>query len=113
MDQNIIDYIAQNTGDNVREIEGFIAQLKAKESINLKPSRGECKKVSPEEVVKEVSTFYGIPKGKILKKTRNRKVSLIRQIAIYLTRQVCNLPLTKIGEIFGVSDHTSVLYAIR
>jgi len=113
VDQNIIDYIAQNTGDNVREIEGFIAQLKAKESINLKPSRGECKKVSPEEVVKEVSTFYGIPKGKILKKTRNRKVSLIRQIAIYLTRQVCNLPLTKIGEIFGVSDHTSVLYAIR
>ena len=113
VDQNIIDYIAQNTGDNVREIEGFIAQLKAKESINLKPSRGECKKVSPEEVVKEVSTFYGIPKGKILKKTRNRKVSLIRQIAIYLTRQVCNLSLTKIGEIFGVSDHTSVLYAIR
>jgi len=63
--------------------------------------------------LKEVSTFYGIPKGKILKKTRNRKVSLIRQIAIYLTRQVCNLPLTKIGKIFGVSDHTSVLYAIR
>jgi chromosomal replication initiator protein len=113
VDQNIIDYIAQNTGDNVREIEGFIAQLKAKESINLKPTPTECRKVSPEEVIKEVSTFYGVSKNKLLKKTRNRKISLIRQIAIYLTRQVCKLPLTKIGEIFGVSDHTSVLYAIR
>ena len=113
VDQNIIDYIAQNTGDNVREIEGFIAQLKAKESLNLKPSEEKYRQVSPEEVVKEVSTFYGVSKNKILKKTRNRKISLIRQIAMYLTRQVCGLPLAKVGEIFGVSDHTSVLYAIK
>ncbi|HIP98445.1 MAG TPA: chromosomal replication initiator protein DnaA, partial [Aquifex aeolicus] len=52
-------------------------------------------------------------KNKILKKTRHRKISLVRQIAIYLTRQVCRLPLAKVGEMFGVSDHTSVLYAIR
>ncbi|RTZ60350.1 MAG: chromosomal replication initiator protein DnaA [Gammaproteobacteria bacterium] len=113
VDQNIIDYIAQNTGDNVREIEGFIAQLKAKESLNLKPSEEKYRQVSPEEVVKEVSTFYGVSKNKLLKKTRNRKISLIRQIAMYLTRQVCGLPLAKVGEIFGVSDHTSVLYAIK
>ncbi|RTZ67772.1 MAG: chromosomal replication initiator protein DnaA [Aquificaceae bacterium] len=113
VDQNIIDYIAQNTGDNVREIEGFIAQLKAKESLNLKPSEEKYRQVSPEEVVKEVSTFYGVSRNKILKKTRNRKISLIRQIAMYLTRQVCGLPLAKVGEIFGVSDHTSVLYAIK
>ncbi|HID78996.1 MAG TPA: chromosomal replication initiator protein DnaA [Aquifex aeolicus] len=113
VDQNIIDYIAQNTGDNVREIEGFITQLKAKESLNLKPSEEKARLVSPVEVVKEVSAFYGVSKNKILKKTRHRKISLVRQIAIYLTRQVCRLPLAKVGEMFGVSDHTSVLYAIR
>jgi len=113
VDQNIIDYIAQNTGDNVREIEGFITQLKAKESLNLKPSEEKARLVSPVEVVKEVSAFYGVSKNKILKKPRHRKISLVRQIAIYLTRQVCRLPLAKVGEMFGVSDHTSVLYAIR
>ncbi|HIP98565.1 MAG TPA: AAA family ATPase, partial [Aquifex aeolicus] len=66
VDQNIIDYIAQNTGDNVREIEGFITQLKAKESLNLKPSEEKARLVSPVEVVKEVSAFYGVSKNKIL-----------------------------------------------
>jgi chromosomal replication initiator protein len=116
VDEGLIDYIAQNTGDNVREIEGFIAKLKAQKGLEegqVFPYDIEPKEISPETVIKEVSSYYGVAKNKLLKKTRNRKISLIRQIAMYLVRRVCGLPLTKIGEIFGVQDHTSVLYAIR
>jgi len=112
IDDEIIEYIAQNTGDNAREIEGFIAKLKMEEkpAVKYEPER---RKVSPAEVVRVVSEFYGIPESKLLKKTRNRKISLARQVAMYLVRQLCNLPLTKIGELFSVSDHTSVLYALK
>ena len=113
VDGDIIDYIAQNTGENVREIEGFIAKLKAKKNFELKPQAVFKREVNPKEVIKEVAKLYGIPPSKLLKKTRNRKVALIRQLAMYLVRQVCDLPLAKIGELFGVSDHTTVLYAVR
>ncbi len=114
VDENIIEYIAQNTGENVREIEGFIARMKAEEGLTYKPDPlKEEKVVSPERVIKEVASYYGIEEKKLLKKTKNRKLSLIRQIAIYLVRQICGTPLTQIGKLFGVSDHTSVLYAIR
>ena len=113
VDGDIIDYIAQNTGENVREIEGFIAKLKAKKNFELKPQAVFKREVNPKEVIKEVAKLYGIPPSKLLKKTRNRKVALIRQLAMYLVRQVCDLPLSKIGELFGVSDHTTVLYAVR
>jgi len=116
VDEGLIDYIAQNTGDNVREIEGFIAKLKAQKGVEEEsPFTFEVEKreISPERVINEVSSYFGIPKSKLLKKTRNRKISLVRQIAMYLIRRVCGLPLTKIGEIFGIKDHTSVLYAIR
>ncbi len=113
VDEALIEYIAENTGDNVREIEGFLAKLKAEKALSSLP-KGEGKKdIPPERVLREVATYYGIPEKKLLKKTRNRKISLVRQIAMYLIRQVCGLPLTKIGELLGVSDHTSVLYAIR
>jgi len=111
VDEDLIDYIDQNTGENVREIEGFIAQIKAQKGLNL--PKEVKREVSPKEVVKEVARFYGISPSKLLKKTRNRKISLTRQLAMYLVRQVCGLPLAKIGELFGVSDHTSVLYAVR
>jgi len=112
IDEEIIEYIAQNTGDNVREIEGFIAKLKIEDNGGAK-YEPQKKKVSPADVLAAVSEFYSVPEQKLLKKTRNRKLSLARQVAMYLIRQICNLPLTKIGEIFNVSDHTSVLYAIR
>jgi chromosomal replication initiator protein len=112
IDEEIIEYIAQNTGDNVREIEGFIAKLKIEDGGTAKyePKKRE---ITPSEVLKTVSEFYGIPQSRLLKKTRNRKISFARQVAMYLIRQLCDLPLTKIGKIFGVTDHTSVLYAIR
>jgi chromosomal replication initiator protein len=112
VDEGIIEYIAQNTGDNVREIEGFIARLKIEEPKGEKLGPA-LKTPSPEDILKVVSDYYGIPKGKLLKKTRNRKISLARQVAIYLIRELCGLPLAKIGRIFGVTDHTSVLYAIK
>ena len=116
VDNDIIEYVATNTGDNAREIEGFIARLKAERSLEVGTLRLEHKRrrnLTPLEVVKEVANFYGVETKKLLKKTRNRKLSLIRQIAIYLVRNICSEPLTSIGKIFGVSDHTSVLYAIR
>jgi chromosomal replication initiator protein len=112
IDEEIIEYIAQNTGDNVREIEGFIAKLKIEDNGGAK-YEPQKRRVSPADVLAAVSEFYSVPEQKLLKKTRNRKLSLARQVAMYLIRQICNLPLTKIGEIFNVSDHTSVLYAIR
>jgi chromosomal replication initiator protein len=113
VDEDIIDYIAQNTGDNVREIEGFIAKLKAENQFSTKPLKAEKKEISPREVINEVLNFYGISKKDLLNKRRSRKFALYRQITMYLLRELCKLPLTKIGEIMGIKDHTTVIYALR
>ncbi|NPB05391.1 MAG: chromosomal replication initiator protein DnaA [Aquificae bacterium] len=116
VDEELIEYIAQNTGDNAREIEGFIARMKVEDGVtNLpqEPAPPPPPPPPPLKVVEEVAAYYGVDPKRLLKKTKNRRLSLIRQIAMYLVRQVCGLPLTKVGEIFGVEDHTSVLYAVR
>jgi len=112
VDGEIIEYVAQNTGNNAREIEGFITKLKIENSPGERYAPRE-RRVDPEEVLKAVASYYGFKPAELKKKTRDRKKTLARQVAIYLARKAGGVAVTKLREIFGVKDHTSILYAVK
>ncbi len=54
---------------------------------------------------------FGITLGELKTKKRNKTIVLPRQVAMYLSRELTELSLPEIGEVFGGKDHTTVLHS--
>ena len=71
------------------------------------------KQVSLEQIIKYTANYFHLSAGDLLAKRRTRDIAFARQVAMYLSRELTDLSLPKIGEEFGGRDHTTVLHAIR
>jgi len=120
-------FIAERIKTNVRKLEGVITQLKAHQAFSGgKLSIDELNKfltphlvgedtrlVSAERVCNVVCEFFDVEWSDIKGKSRMRKHTLPRHVAMYLCRQVARLSFPDIGGHFGSRDHTSVMHACR
>lgn len=123
--ENVLNFIAHNVRSNIRELEGALTRVKAfsklangeiteelakealKDIYNTKK-----KKVINTKLIKEViSKNFDISIDDINSKKRTREIAYPRQIAMYLTRELTDLSLPKIGEEFGGRDHSTVIHA--
>ncbi|MCL6612513.1 MAG: chromosomal replication initiator protein DnaA [Peptococcaceae bacterium] len=121
----ILNYIADKIQSNIRELEGALIRLIAyasfnKQEINLSLAEYVLKDIFPEskprpvtvQLIQEVvSSHFNIRTDDLKAKKRTRSVSFPRQIAMYLTRELTDLSLPKIGESYGGRDHTTVIHA--
>lgn len=122
-----LEYLASQFTSNVRELEGalnninFLASIKnvdeisielAAEAIRAKKQESSKRLVIPiEEIQKEVGKFYGISIKEIKGSRRVQNIVQARQIAMYLSREMTDNSLPKIGREFGGKDHTTVMHA--
>lgn len=122
--QEVILFLAKHIKSNVRELEGSLVRLLAHASLTgdeitvelahdvLKNLlRHEIKKVTVDRIMREVASHYDISLEGMKSKRRTRILAFPRQVAMYLCRQLTDLPLTEIGQAFGGRDHTTVLHA--
>ena len=125
---DVIEYIAANTGSNVRELEGAITRLIAYSSMMgsaditldlavdaLKDtvSKGIGEKNDVHRIQKIVSEYFQISVEDIRSKKRSSNISFPRQIAMYLSRVMTNESFPKIGIEFGGKDHTTVMHSVE
>ena len=68
---------------------------------------------TPDNILDYISKYYGIEKEIICGQQRVKDAVAARQIAMYLMRNLTNLPLKEIGEEFGGRNHATVLSSIR
>lgn len=66
-----------------------------------------------QQIVRRVASAFGVSEKELLGDSRLRTVLLPRQVAMYLTRELTDLSLPKIGSVFANRDHTTVLHACR
>jgi len=122
----VIVFIATNVTSNIRELEGSLIRLLAYSSLNgqditldiaksvLKDlSLGKKKKIMIEEIQRLVSEHYDIPDDMLRAKTRKKEIAHVRQIAMFLTKELTNSSLKTIGLHFGGRDHSTVIHAIQ
>ena len=123
---DVIYYIAENIKSNIRELEGALIRLLAHASLNNSEitldftkrilsgifGKIEKKKIDAEEIKKIVSSYFSISVEDIEGGKRSQDYTIPRQIAMYLIRELTNLSLPQIGNLFGGRDHTTVLYSI-
>ena len=124
IDDNVLSFIAEKVTTNIRELEGIFNRVVAfkglvQEDITietvmkvLKDYSNDGKSIlTPEFIVEHCARFYNISPEKIYSTSQKKDVSFARQVSFYLCKEVLDISLQKIGQVFG-RDHTTVLYGI-
>lgn len=119
-------FLASKVSSNIRTLEGMLTRLGAFASITGKPVtipfakeilkgilKDMDKPVLVEDIQKIVCDHFGIRISDIKSKKRSKSLVVPRQIAMYLSRNLCKISLSDIGEKFGGKDHSTVIHAIN
>ena len=123
----VIEFIAQNSKSNVRELEGTLNSLKAHssllgEEITLKLARNILKNlveihntddITVENVLNTTSDYFKLTAQDILSKKRTREVVMARQMTMLICKNYINTPLATIGKKLGGKTHATVIYAAK
>ncbi len=122
---DVMSYIGSKIQSNIRELEGALIRVVAYSSLTNRKIDGELveealkdilssnkpKEVTVDTIKEIVSKTYKIKMEEFNSKKRTRAIAYPRQIAMYLTRELTDLSLPKIGDEFGGRDHTTVIHA--
>lgn len=118
----ILQMIARNVRRNIRQLEGSLIKLAAyanltgrtidEDLVNMALSdlMGKSEKVSVEQVVSTVSTYYSVTVEQLRGKGRSRAISYPRQVAMYLCRTETDASFPVVGKYLGNRDHTTVMH---
>ncbi len=126
LNSEIINYIATNMGNNIREIEGTLIKLNAMSSmlnqdITLEFTKTAIKdqlkekqeNISIDDIVKIISKEMNVKPSDIKSKKRTRNVVNARRIVIYLARNLTPNSMPQIAQYVGMKDHTAISHAMK
>ncbi len=125
MPNDVIVYISSRIDNNIRELEGAFNRVNAYAFLNRRPisielamealkdlfPKDKSTQVTPLKIQEAVAIHFKIKIDDLNSKRRTRNVTVPRQLAMYLCRELTDLSLPKIGELFGGRDHTTVIHA--
>ena len=123
----VLEFIASKIATNIRELEGALIRVTAFASLNRQPvdlSLAEIvlKDLIPADggpeitgatIMAATAEYFGLTMEDLCGSSRSRVLVTGRQIAMYLCRELTDLSLPKIGQMFGGRDHTTVIHADR
>ncbi len=120
----VIDFIAENVTENVRDLEGIIVSLMAHSIINNREIdislarrvmeqniRYEKKKITVQKIQETVSDFFNVKRELIQSASRKREIVQARQVTMYFIKKHTELSLSQIGVHVGNRNHATVLHA--
>jgi chromosomal replication initiator protein len=124
--QDVLTYIAEIASPNIREMEGAMIRIGAYMDLSNRPVadlpmvRDVVKDIFPERsarpisvatIQREVERLFGVSHSDLIGSKRSQAIVYPRQVAMYLSRELTDLSLPKIGAEFGGRDHTTVMHA--
>jgi len=124
---DVLEFIASKIQTNIRELEGALIRVTAFASLNrqevdlalaevvlrdLIPEGGETQ-ISSSAIMTHVADYFSLSVEELCGQSRTHVLVTARQIAMYLCREMTDLSLPKIGQLFGGRDHTTVMHADR
>jgi chromosomal replication initiator protein len=124
-DAEVLTFIAGRVSTNIRELEGALTRVVAFSSLTGRPMtvelaesvlrdvfpQGEAPEVSIARIQETVSERFGLSIAELCSAKRSQAVAYPRQVAMYLSRELTDSSLPKIGKEFGGRDHTTVIHA--
>jgi chromosomal replication initiator protein len=121
VDDEVLSYIAANYQSNVRELEGAFIRVMAYASLQSAEATAELamqvlgnvvhKPITLARIRQVIAEHFQITNEELVGGRRTKELSWARQIAMYLSRELTDSSLPKIGMEFGGRDHTTVMHA--
>lgn len=125
LDNEVLQFMAENIHENVRELEGALNRIIAQHQLqDIRPSTdsvrkmlagmkisGSKKALTAKQLLDTVVEFYGISMPDILGASRKKALVVPRQIVMYLMREEMRKSFPQIGEELGGRDHTTAMHA--
>jgi chromosomal replication initiator protein len=124
-DPKVLEFVAGRISSNIRELEGALTRVVAFSSLTGRPMtedlaqdvlkdvfpQGEVQQVTIERIQGLVSDRFGLSLAELCGDKRSQNIVYPRQVAMYLSRELTDSSLPKIGKQFGGRDHTTVIHA--
>ena len=128
-DPAVLYFYAEKFSDNVRELDGafnrlifYASEMKQVDKItldvaieaaqNIAGTKNVAAQLSEQKVINVVADYYNLAPNQLVGKVRTGQLALARHVAMYLIRINIDVPLNKIGNMFGGRDHTTVMNGI-
>jgi chromosomal replication initiator protein len=127
LSNEVLEFIAVHVTSSIRELEGTLIRVTAFANLNQQAidlnlvttvlkdliTNQEPNVISPQDIIRETADYFHLTVEDLYGSSRSQAIATSRQIAMYLCREMTNLSLPKIGQLFGGRDHTTVMYAHR
>ena len=128
-DSAVLYFYAEKFNSNVRVLEGafnrlifYVSQMKKVDKItldiaieaaqNITDIKNVATQLTEQKIINVVADYYNFLPSQLTGKTRTGQLALARHVAMYLIRINIDIPLNKIGNMFGGRDHTTVMNGI-
>ena len=125
VDDEVLTFIASKVSTNIRELEGALVRILAYASlyerrVSVALAEEVLKDILPDQAYREipieliqheVCRYFGVAKADLIGQSRSKGFAYPRQVAMYLSRELTDESLPKIGKAFGGRDHSTVMHA--
>lgn len=123
----VLSYVADNITSNVRQIEGVVNKIMAFQELmgaqvdvdtTIRAVRDILRAKenflpSADTIIQEVARFYELDTAAITGQSQNKEISTARNVSMYIIREMTQLSLAEIGQLFGGRHHSTVLNSIN
>ena len=121
---DVIQFIAETANGSVRDLEGVVNSLMAysivynsnidmrlaeriiKRAVNI-----DNKPLTVDDIMEKVCGHYKVTQQQVFSRSRKRDYVLVRQISMYLTQKYTKMPASRIGQLIGGRDHSTVIHS--
>ena len=121
---DVIQFIAETANGSVRDLEGVINSLMAysivyNSSVDMRLAERVIKRavkvdnhpLTVDDILEKVCEHYGVSQQNVFSKSRKRDYVLVRQVSMYLAQKYTKMPASRIGQLIGGRDHSTVLHS--
>jgi chromosomal replication initiator protein len=121
---DVIQFIAETANGSVRDLEGVVNSLMAysivyNSNIDMRLAERIIKRavkvdnhpLTVDDILDKVCGHFGVAQQQVFSKSRKRNYVLVRQVSMYLAQKYTKMPASRIGQLIGGRDHSTVLHS--
>ena len=122
--EDVIQFIAETANGSVRDLEGIVNSLMAysivynsnidmrlAERIIKRAVKVDNKPLTVDDILEKVCGHYNVPQQQVFSRSRKRDYVLVRQVSMYLAQKYTKMPASRIGQLIGGRDHSTVIHS--
>ena len=121
---DVIQFIAETANGSVRDLEGVINSLltysivyntnvdmRLAERVVKRAVKIDNKPLTVDEILEKVCNHYNVQQQSVFSKSRRRDFVMVRQVSMYLAQKYTKMPASRIGQLIGGRDHSTVIHS--